>query len=181
MIITRRGLIGTAIASGAGLAIPGIAAAQAPTPDERRLRLFNTHTREEASVVFRRGADYVPESLARLRDLLRDHRNGQSHDMDPKLFEQLYDLALAAKVDPYYQIISGYRSPESNSKMSSPGSGVAKNSLHMQGRAIDVRLVNFPTADLRDLALAAERGGVGYYKRSDFVHLDTGRFRSWIG
>lgn len=185
---TRRGLLATAIASGAASAFPGIVIARGEAPatqqaglPERTLRLFNTHTREEVHVVLRRGDAYLPEAIAQLRHVLRDHRNGESHDMDLGLYEQLCDLAATAKVDPYYQIISGYRSPESNAKMVSPGSGVAKNSLHMQGKAIDVRLVNFSTAELRDLALAAEKGGVGYYKRSDFVHLDTGRFRSWIG
>jgi hypothetical protein len=81
----------------------------------------------------------------------------------------------------HYEIISGYRSPESNAKMAAASSGVAKQSLHMQGRAIDVRLRGFPTAGLRDLALKAQKGGVGYYQRSDFVHLDTGRFRTWSG
>ena len=85
-------------------------------------------------------------------------------------------------VEPHYEIISGYRSPESNDKMSSrPGSGVAKKSLHMQGRAMDVRLQELRCATLRDLALAAKRGGVGYYQRSDFVHIDTGAFRTWVG
>ena len=121
-------------------------------------------------------------ALARLNQVLRDHRNGEVHEIDPRLFDQLHDLALAAHCDPHYEIISGYRSPESNDKMSArPGSGVAKKSLHMQGRALDVRLKGCPCSDLRDLALAAKQGGVGYYQRSDFVHLDTGTFRTWVG
>jgi uncharacterized protein YcbK (DUF882 family) len=94
----------------------------------------------------------------------------------------LFELAAAANCHPHFEIISGYRSPESNDKMSSkPGSGVAKKSLHMQGRAMDVRLRNCDCAKLRDLALAAKQGGVGYYERSDFVHIDTGAFRTWVG
>ena len=124
----------------------------------------------------------TPSALAALKKLLRDHRNGEVHDMDPRLYDQLHALALAAQREPHYEIISGYRSAESNDKMSArPGSGVAKKSLHMQGRALDVRLKNCSCAVLRDLALAAKKGGVGYYQRSDFVHLDTGAFRTWIG
>ena len=121
-------------------------------------------------------AEYDPAALETLKKLLRDHRNGETHDMDPRLYDQLFELAVAAKCHPHFEIISGYRSPESNDKMSSkPGSGVAKKSLHMQGRALDVRLKNCDCAKLRDLALAAKQGGVGYYERSDFVHIDTGR------
>jgi uncharacterized protein YcbK (DUF882 family) len=158
-------------AVGAGDALP-----------ERELELYNTHTRESAKVVYRRGEDYVPASLDRLELLLRDHRSGESHDMDVKLYDQLFDLATEAGVAPHYEIISGYRSPESNAKMAArEGSGVSKKSLHMQGRAVDVRLRSCPTAKLRDLALAARRGGVGYYEKSDFVHIDTGAFRTWVG
>jgi uncharacterized protein YcbK (DUF882 family) len=178
----------TVLAAGAGLIFARLSSAQAvpETPEpklpERSIELFNTHTHETASVVFKRGDDYDAAALESLKKLLRDHRNGESHDMDPLLYDQLYELALAANREPHYEIISGYRSRESNDKMSSrPGSGVAKKSLHMQGRAIDVRLKGYACADLRDLALAAKKGGVGYYKRSDFVHIDTGTFRTWVG
>jgi uncharacterized protein YcbK (DUF882 family) len=150
--------------------------------EERSIELFNTHTRETASVVFKRGAGYDKDALEKLKKVLIDHRSGDVHDMDPALYDQLFDLAAAAGVPPSYEIISGYRSPDSNSKMAAkPGSGVAKGSLHMQGRAIDVRLKGCTVEKLRDLALAAKRGGVGYYQRSQFVHIDTGSFRTWIG
>ncbi len=76
-------------------------------------------------------------------------------------------------------MISGYRSPSTNAALRSRSSGVAEHSLHMQGRAIDIRLRGFPTAILRDLAIALKRGGVGFYPVSDFVHVDTGRVRVW--
>lgn len=156
-------------------------ATEAP-PVERSLTLFNTHTNETVSVVYKRGPEFDKDALKKLDQVLRDHRNGESHEMAPALFDQLADLAQAAGVAPHFEIISGYRSPESNSKMAArEGSGVSKNSLHMQGRAIDVRLRGCDTAKLRDLALAAKRGGVGYYQRSDFVHVDTGSFRTWVG
>ena len=188
---TRRRWIKTALAGSAGLALARFAGAEelaaaaekeASKPVERFVELFNTHTGETFRAVFKRGNDFDALALTGLNHLLRDHRNNQSHEIDPRLFDQLHDLALAAKCDPRFEIISGYRSPESNDKMSArPGSGVARKSLHMQGRALDVRLKHCACSDLRDLALAAKQGGVGYYHRSDFVHIDTGTFRTWTG
>ena len=180
----------TAIAAGAGLTLARLAGAAGlgresdagAKPVERSIELSNTHTGESVAVVFKRGAEYDGAALAALKKLLRDHRNNESHHIDVHLYDQLHDLALAAHCEPRYEIISGYRSPESNAKMSTrPGSGVAKKSLHLQGRALDVRLKKCPCTDLRDLALAAQQGGVGYYQRSDFVHIDTGAFRTWVG
>ena len=186
---TRRRWMQTALAGSAGLSLARLVLADAGQAEsatakipEQSIELLNTHTNESVSAVFKRGTEYDADALAKLKHLLRDHRNGESHDMDPRLYDQLHDLALAAHCEPHYEIISGYRSPESNDKMSSrPGSGVAKKSLHMQGRALDVRLRHCPCSDLRDLALAAKQGGVGYYERSDFVHIDTGAFRTWVG
>ena len=187
---TRRHCIKSLIACGSGLALArsalaqqaAVAAAEEAPLEERNLELFNTHTNESAHVVFKRGAEYDPGALQTLKKLLRDHRSGEMYDMDPRLYDQMFELARAANCHPHYEIISGYRSPETNDKMSSkPGSGVAKKSLHMQGRAIDVRLKNCDCAKLRDLALAAKQGGVGYYERSNFVHIDTGNFRTWTG
>jgi uncharacterized protein YcbK (DUF882 family) len=162
----------TVLSWGAGMSV---AKSSAQTADEVRLP-------ERRITLFKRGDLYLDDALAALRNVLRDHRNGETHDMDAGLYDQLYELARAAKCQPDYEIISGYRSPESNDKMSSvPGSGVAKKSLHMQGRAMDVRLKNCSCARLRDLALAAAKGGVGYYPRSNFVHIDTGAFRTWVG
>ena len=154
----------------------------APALPERAIKLFNTHTNETVSLVFKRGGDFDAEALAKLNRIALDHRSGEWHVMDARLFDQLFDLAQACGVAPDFEIISGYRSPESNAKLAAPeGSGVSKKSLHMQGRAIDVRLRKCPTAKLRDLALEAKKGGVGYYQRSDFVHVDTGSFRTWTG
>jgi uncharacterized protein YcbK (DUF882 family) len=188
---TRRRFLRTSLAAGAGYSVARMVTAQGgtviQTPDEqalpeRAIELHNTHTNESVSVVFRRGEEYQERAITSLRHVMRDHRNDQAHDIDLGLYDQLYDLALAAHCDARFEIISGYRSPESNSKMASrPGSGVAKHSLHMEGRAIDVRLHGCSCADLRDLALAAKKGGVGYYRSSDFVHVDTGRVRTWNG
>src|SRR6188768_2026885 len=185
---TRRQILQTAIAAGAGVTIARFALAkgyvitETPELPERHLVLHNTHTNETVSVVYRRGDEYLPRAIESLRNVMRDHRNNAVHDIDVALYDQLHGLALAASCDPRFEIISGYRSPESNASMSArPGSGVAKHSLHMEGRAIDVRLHGCSCADLRDLALTAARGGVGYYARSNFVHIDTGRLRTWNG
>jgi len=186
---TRRRVL-TVLTGGAVLVLARLVSAEEPVQVNTEaakvpvlsIELFNTHTRETVKAVYKRGTEYDVEALAQFKKLLRDHRNGESHDMDPRLYDQLHALALAANREPHYEIISGYRSQESNDKMSSkPGSGVAKKSLHMQGRAIDVRLKNYDCAKLRDLALAAKKGGVGYYQRSNFVHIDTGSFRTWVG
>jgi uncharacterized protein YcbK (DUF882 family) len=183
---TRRQLLLTAISGGAGAALSplalgaGKAVSETPQP-LRYIELFNTHTGDRLSVGYRQGAAYAASAVAGLRHLLRDHRNGEAHDIDVGLYDQLHDLAVAAGRDARFDIISGYRSPASNAKMATASSGVAKHSLHMQGRALDVRLHGCSCAKLRDLALVAAKGGVGYYKRSDFVHIDTGRFRTWAG
>jgi uncharacterized protein YcbK (DUF882 family) len=180
----------TVIAGSAGFSLSRLAfaedvaaaTAEAEKPIVRSIELFNTHTSETLRAVYKTGHEFDTTALSGFNHLLRDHRNDQLHEIDPRLFDQLHDLAQAAHCDARFEIISGYRSPESNDKMSAkPGSGVAKKSLHMQGRALDVRLKGCPCSDLRDLALAAKQGGVGYYQRSDFVHIDTGAFRTWVG
>jgi uncharacterized protein YcbK (DUF882 family) len=146
------------------------------------LELHNTHTDETLNVTFRdeKGA-FIPGSLEKLNKILFDHRSGQQTNMDPQLFVLLVDLAASAKVEPRYEIISGYRASATNERLRSRGGGQAKNSQHIQGKAIDVRLHGVDTATLRDLARALKRGGVGYYRKSDFVHVDTARVRYWEG
>lgn len=148
---------------------------------ERRVYLINTHTGEELDAHYSVNGNYDTEQLGKLDWLLRDYRTGDILPMDPKLFDLLHELALAAGREPRYEIISGYRSPATNATLAAASSGVSSNSLHMQGRAIDVRLVGLPASGLRDLALAKQIGGVGYYPGPDFVHLDTGRVRNWSG
>jgi uncharacterized protein YcbK (DUF882 family) len=175
---TRRRLLRAALVTGAGSALSSLALARGgePVVAERTLELFNTHTSERLSLVYRRGDEYIAGAIAGLRNLLRDHRNGEAHDIDVRLYDQLHDLATAAGREPRFQVISGYRSPASNAAMAArPGSGVARHSLHMQGQAIDVRLHACSCAELRDLALAARRGGVGYYRKSDFENPATHR------
>ena len=182
---TRRRWIQSAALTGAGLCVARLASAGSTLRNdggERAIELFNTHTNESLDVVYKRNGVFDAGALGALENLLRDHRNGATHPIDPGLYDQLFELAHAAHCKVRFEVISGYRSPESNAKMSSaPGSGVAKKSLHMSGRAMDVRLRGCDCADLRNLAISAARGGVGYYQRSNFVHVDTGSFRTWVG
>ena len=146
---------------------------------ERWLELINLHGGDTVSVTFHDPSDLSTQDRAALRHLLRDYRRNEEHDMDVGLFMQLTDLAHACGVQAKYEVISGYRSPATNSMLRAGGHKVAEHSQHMEGHAIDVRLEDCPLARLHELALAAKRGGVGYYPRSNFVHLDTGRVRSW--
>lgn len=151
----------------------------ADSVEERALRFSHTHTGETLSVVYFRGGRYIPESFERVKHLLRDFRTNEEHAIDPALLDILFQLQLEAHQDGPFEVISGYRSPQTNAALRSRSSAVAEHSLHMQGRAIDIRLRGFPTAKLRDIAIALQRGGVGFYPVSDFVHVDTGRVRKW--
>jgi uncharacterized protein YcbK (DUF882 family) len=163
----------------AALSVVPAAAATASAP-EHRLRLYETHTREHIDVVFREGSHYVPGAIARLDWFLRDHRNGNERDFDPRLFDLLYDLtAKLGRPGSEIDVICGYRSPWSNEYLRRHSSGVAEHSLHMQAMAIDIRIPGVKLADLRNAALELHRGGVGYYPGSQFVHVDVGRPRWW--
>jgi uncharacterized protein YcbK (DUF882 family) len=148
---------------------------------QRRISLRNLHTGEQLESEYFRGGTYIPDSLAAIQVLLRDFRNDQQHVIDPKLMDYLYDVARRMGVDPVFSVISGYRSPQTNAQLRERSSGVARHSLHLEGRAIDVRLAGVDCADLAGGALGLARGGVGYYRQSDFVHLDTGALRTWKG
>lgn len=156
------------------------AAGRPVSPAERRLRLFHTHTGERIDIVYRRDDAYLDDALAKLDHFLRDHRTGQELHYDPHLFDLLADLTAAAgKPDAEIAVVCGYRSPWSNEFLRARTAGVARHSLHMQARAIDIRLPGVSTRDLRSAALSLHRGGVGYYPRSGFIHVDTGRVTQW--
>jgi uncharacterized protein YcbK (DUF882 family) len=147
--------------------------------DERVLSFVHTHTHERLTVPYFAGGKYLSAGLARLKTFLRDHRTGDEHEIDPTLYDLLNDLRLATGTRSPFQVISGYRSQRTNTMLRVHGSGVSRGSLHLKGRAIDIRLADVDTAKLRDAALELGRGGVGYYPTSDFVHVDTGRVRRW--
>ena len=148
--------------------------------DTCHLRLYNTHTGKRIDTVCRIGAGPVPEALAALDHFLGDHCNERELPFDPALFDLLAELAHKVGRDAAeFQVICGYRSPETNEMLRATRTGIAKRSLHMQARAIDIRLPGTPTDQLRDAAIALRRGGVGYYRASDFIHVDTGPVRRW--
>jgi uncharacterized protein YcbK (DUF882 family) len=145
-----------------------------------RLHFFHTHTGERLSIVYRDNDGYDQEALARLSLFLRDHRTGEVHQYDPRVFDLLHDLTIAlGNPNLEIDVVCGYRTPWSNEFLRTHGHGVARHSLHMQAMAIDIRVPGIPTSRLRDAALALHRGGVGYYAASDFVHVDVGRVRRW--
>jgi len=145
----------------------------------RELRFYHTHTGERLSIAYRNASGYLTESLAELTRFLADFRTGDRKPIDPALFDILDGVQRLTASNGTWEIISGYRSPETNAALRSHSRGVAEHSLHIEGRAIDVRLTSAKTASLRDAALAMKSGGVGYYADSNFVHLDTGNTRSW--
>lgn len=153
--------------------------ASAHAAADRHLAFRHTHTDERLRTLYRNRSGYVEPALQRLNWLFRDFRTHEVAHMDPRLYDILHALSVSCGGDTF-EIISGYRSPRTNNMLRrTGGGGVAKRSLHMDGKAIDIRLVGCDTARLRDAALELGAGGVGYYPESDFLHIDTGPVRSW--
>src|SRR5246500_3637878 len=151
-----------------------------PDSHDHLLLLYNTHTTERIDIVYRRGEAYIPEALARLDYFLRDHRTGDVRHFDARLYDILSDLtASVGRPGGEIDIVCGYRTSSTNESLRARTAGVAKNSLHMQAEAIDLRMPGIDTLKLRKAALGLARGGVGYYPHSDFIHLDVGRVRQW--
>ncbi len=159
--------------------MPGFARATLTTESERSLRFYNTHTGESLNTVFWADGLYVPESLTDINKLLRDHRTNDIAAIDPQLLTLLDRVTTLVSPGDTLHVISGYRSPLTNHALADQSDGVAKHSLHMEGKAIDIRIPGRNLSWLRDSALSLKGGGVGYYPNSQFVHIDTGRIRSW--
>jgi uncharacterized protein YcbK (DUF882 family) len=145
----------------------------------RSVSFVHTHTGEELTAEYWKAGRYQPDTLLRVNHLLRDFRTDEVHAIDPALLDVLFDLQSKSDSDRPFQVISGYRSPKTNEMLRHSSDGVAQHSMHLLGKAIDVRLESFPTRRLGELARSMGRGGVGFYRASDFVHLDTGRVRFW--
>lgn len=173
-----RGCAALAGVSAAGL-LTGTARGQEAAT--KRIGLLNLHTNERLDVEYFRDGEYRPDALTAVEVVLRDFRTGERHMIDPGLLDYLAEIAHTVGTDPAFSVISGYRSPQTNAQLHEKSPGVAQHSLHMEGRAIDVRLTGIDCASLASRSEALQRGGVGYYRASDFVHLDTGKFRTWKG
>lgn len=168
--------------------VPGVVAAflllstaLAVNTDERQLSFYHTHTGDSLDIVYARGGEYIDSALIEIEVFLADFRSGDRGTIDPELLDFVYDIRQQLDSRDTYEVISAYRSPETNEMLRNRNgdSGVAEKSMHLVGKAIDVRLRGVDLRDLRDAAIALQRGGVGYYEESDFLHVDTGHVRRW--
>ncbi len=139
----------------------------------------NARTGESFSGVYRVGDKYLPEAFERMNYVLRDFRTDEVFPMDPHIIDTLSIIHKKIDANDPFEVLSGYRSPKTNSMLGSKKRGVAKNSFHMYGQAIDIRIPSYSTRKIHNAAKAIKAGGVGYYPRSNFVHIDTGTVRSW--
>ena len=177
VVTERRTFLRRFGAAALGLAAAEVAAAESPS--RRELAFVHTHTGEQLSAVYYEAGCYCGPALQQVNQLLRDFRTETVFPIDPAVLDRLFLLQTAAGSREPFQVICGYRSPVTNASLRARSTGVAEHSLHMQGRAIDVRLGGVPTAQLALLAQRQAGGGVGFYRVSDFVHVDTGRVRCW--
>lgn len=179
--ISRRGLLTGGLALAGSTLIPAseaLAALAKSGKDARTLRFANLHTGEKLNVTYFVNGKYVPEALTQIDHILRDHRNDAVRRIDRDLINLLHALSRKMGSSRPFEVISGYRSPKTNLMLIGMGRGVARRSMHLEGKAIDVRLPGRSLKDLRQAALTLGKGGVGYYP-GQFVHLDTGRVRWW--
>jgi uncharacterized protein YcbK (DUF882 family) len=176
-MISRRSLLKAAgsLVPIALLPLPALAR----SGDARRLSFYHTHTGEKLDVVYAEHGAYVRGALAEVNHLLRDFRNDEIHPIDPRLLDFLHAVRLRTASRGSFEVISGFRSRATNDMLRHNSGGVAKNSMHLKGQAVDIRLTDVASRDVRRVAIGMARGGVGFYPDSDFVHLDTGRVRTW--
>jgi len=179
-LVSRRTWFRAALGLAAGAAaLACTPAAMAQGMGVRRLRIFNVNTNEAFDGIYWANGRYIPPALATLNQILRDHRANESTDMDPELFDLLHAVAQRLGSDDFYHVISAYRTPETNNWKVLKSRRVARNSQHMEGKAMDLRLPDVSTDGIARVALSMHEGGVGLYRRDGFVHLDTGEPRTW--
>jgi uncharacterized protein YcbK (DUF882 family) len=179
MTCTRRQFLRNSALLSAGFCLPGMASAALMATPEHSLRLYNTHTGESLRTIFWAEGQFIPDALADINKILRDHRTNDVAAMDPQLLNLLDQITNLVSPGDTLHVISGYRSPQSNQALADQSDGVAKHSMHMEGKAIDIRIPGRDLTQLRDSALSLQSGGVGFYPKSQFVHVDTGRVRHW--
>jgi uncharacterized protein YcbK (DUF882 family) len=177
--VARRRFLKHSAGLAAGSLLP-LSGPRASIADGRALAFVHTHTHEHIQLVYAVSETYVPDALTSLNHFLRDHYSGEIGVIDPRLFDLLHQVQQLVGSTRPFEVISGYRCPTTNASLrETRGGGVARNSLHMEGRAIDVRLPGVLLSDLRDAAVSLKAGGVGFYPGQRFVHIDTGRVRRW--
>jgi uncharacterized protein YcbK (DUF882 family) len=179
--VSRRGFLAAGLAAAAACLMPYnvFAAATKVFSDEKALSFYNIHTGENMKAIYWNDGTYVPQALTDINYVLRDYRTGEVKEIDTDLLDLLFALHQKLESKKPFNIISGYRSLETNSLLNIRSKGVAKNSLHIYGKAIDIRLPGYDLKTLQRAAVDLRRGGVGYYPVSDFVHVDVGRIRYW--
>ena len=175
-LTSRRRLLQMAAAGTSALALPSVTFAKT---EERRLAFRNLHTGEKVDTVYWAEGEYLFNELEDINRVLRDHRTDEIMSMDVQLLDNLTNLQQTLGIDQTFDVISGYRSPQSNAALRSKSHGVAKKSYHMLGQAVDIRIANITLAEIHSAAVSLKAGGVGKYSRSGFLHIDTGAVRSW--
>ena len=176
---SRRRLLSWSLVAGCGLLAGRVGAASAAATAARQLEFHCLHTGDTVSAVYWEGGRYVADGLATIDHVLRDFRTGDVHPIDPYLLDLVHRLQLTMACDGSVHVISGYRSPKTNAMLAQRSGKVAKNSYHVKGMAIDLRLPGRRLEDVRDMAMRLGGGGVGFYPDSQFVHVDTGPVRAW--
>jgi uncharacterized protein YcbK (DUF882 family) len=179
--ISRRQLLKTGLITAVSTIVPfkAVDAATYILSNTRKLQIYNLHTKEYFDSPYWMNGGYMPEAVKSLEHMFRDHYNGRERRIDPKLLDLLYSIQKKTGINEPFHLISGYRSPDTNARLRSNNRGVAKKSLHMYGKAADIRLPGLSLKKLRRAAYELKAGGVGYYPRSNFVHVDVGRVRYW--
>jgi uncharacterized protein YcbK (DUF882 family) len=149
------------------------------TAGVRSVSMYNVHTDESLNAVYYENGEYLPDALAEVNHFFRDFRANETKPIDPHLLDLLFDVHSQLDTSKPFNLVSGYRSPATNAWLASMSEGVARHSMHLEGKAADINLPGRQLSFLERVALAYRLGGVGYYPRSGFVHVDTGRVRHW--
>ena len=181
-IITRRDLLALGLVTAASTIFPFRAlAVSEKISSQKELFFYNVYTHENLNAVYWKDGMYLPDELARINHIFRDSRSGKEREININLLDMLFELKEQLKSKEPYHVISGYRTPKSNAMLSKRNKGVAKNSLHMYGKAVDISMPGYSLSGIRKAAMKLRAGGVGYYPRSKFLHLDVGEVRYWWG
>jgi len=179
--VSRRTFLKAGVLGLGGCLFPKVlmAAVKLQYPPERSLSLYNLHTGETLKTAYWFKGEYIPEALSQINHILRDFRTEEIKPIDTNLLDLLHTLHASTESNEMLHIISGYRSPATNTRLRENSTGIARHSLHLEGRAADIRLPKYELSSLRKLAVSLKSGGVGYYPGSDFIHVDVGRVRYW--